>query len=97
MNQNGVKKMIRNIFSCQQTVGKILGTRSYTGLDTARQYYELLYRKPDDLLSAIVEQGTSSFSHIQYEALIRLQHRSLRLSDESLDENLRKLTEALTS
>ncbi|CAD5120423.1 DgyrCDS8990 [Dimorphilus gyrociliatus] len=97
MNQNGVKKMIRNIFSSQQTVGKILSTRSYTGLDSARQYYELLYRKPDDLLSAIIEQGTSSFSHIQYEALIRLQHRSLRLTEKSLEENLRKLTEALTS
>lgn len=96
MNHNGVKKMIRNIFASQQTVSNILGSSSYTGLDKARQYYELFYRKPEDLILAIVERGIGTFSSFQLEAIVNLQHRTLRLSEDKLQENLQKLKEAYT-
>ncbi|CAD5123592.1 DgyrCDS11926 [Dimorphilus gyrociliatus] len=96
MNHNGVKKMIRNIFSSQQTVSSILGSTSYTGLDKARQYYELFYRKPEDLIIAIVERGVGTFTPFQLEAVVQLQHRTLRLSEDKLKESLQKLKEAYT-
>jgi exocyst complex component 4 len=46
MNENGVKKMCRNIFSLQQTLTSITLARE-PALDHARQYFELLCTTPE--------------------------------------------------
>jgi hypothetical protein len=46
MNENGVKKMCRNIFSLQQTLTSITLARE-PALDHARQYFELLCATPE--------------------------------------------------
>lgn len=46
MNENGVKKMCRNIFSLQQTLTSITSARE-PALDYARQYFELLCLTPE--------------------------------------------------
>ena len=46
MNENGVKKMCRNIFSLQQTLTNITLARE-PALDYARQYFELLCLAPE--------------------------------------------------
>ena len=51
INENGVKKMCRNIMAIQQSLTNITNSRE-SDLDSARQYYELLYLKSD--VSALV-------------------------------------------
>ena len=46
INENGIKKMCRNIFSVQQQLTNITMTRELA-LDQARQYYEMLYHTQD--------------------------------------------------
>lgn len=46
INENGIKKMCRNIFSVQQQLTNITMTRELA-LDQARQYYEMLCNTPD--------------------------------------------------
>ena len=46
INENGVKKMCRNIMAIQQSLTNITNSRE-SDLDSARQYYELLYLKSD--------------------------------------------------
>lgn len=46
INENGIKKMCRNIFSIQQQLTNITMTRELA-LDQARQYYEMLYHTPE--------------------------------------------------
>ena len=46
INENGIKKMCRNVFSVQQQLTNITMTRELA-LDQARQYYELLYLSPE--------------------------------------------------
>ena len=45
LNENGIKKMCRNILSLQQQLTNITMTRELS-LDRARQYYEMLYLTP---------------------------------------------------
>lgn len=46
INENGIKKMCRNLFAIQQNLTNITMSRE-PDLDHARQYYELLYLNPD--------------------------------------------------
>lgn len=75
INKNGVKKMCRNIFSVQHTLtSNITGTRE-SALDGAKQYYELLNLRPQDVLNEILERGPM-FSLERYTQLLELLHRS---------------------
>ncbi len=78
INSNGVKKMCRNVFSVQHTLATISassGVGRDSSLDTAKQYYEMLNNRPQDVLSAIVEKGPV-FTHEQYKRALELLHRS---------------------
>ena len=50
MNENGVKKMCRNVFSLQQTLTSITLARE-PALDYARAYFELLCLTPEVCIS----------------------------------------------
>ncbi len=74
INDNGKKRMCKNIFSVQQCLSNITLTRE-TDLDRARKYFELLYQKPDEILNRIMEKG-AQFGQTEYENLLALAARS---------------------
>ncbi|XP_041477788.1 exocyst complex component 4-like isoform X1 [Lytechinus variegatus] len=95
INENGIKKMCRNIFILQQNLTNITMSRE-TDLDHARQYYELMYKTTDDILNSIVEQG-AAFKELEYRNIINLLHRSSSAYDQkSLGQRLKKLEEIMT-
>jgi exocyst complex component 4 len=95
INENGIKKMCRNIFSLQQCLTNITMNRE-SDLDHARQYYELVYLPPDEILKAIVDRGRQ-FTEQEYIILISLSHRSeYGSTDTELTARLRKLRTILT-
>ena len=61
MNENGVKKMCRNIFSLQQTLTNITLARE-PALDHARQYFELLCLTPEVCLVVLNLSSSLRFS-----------------------------------
>lgn len=75
INENGVKKMCRNIFNIQQNLTCITMSRE-VALDTARNYYELFLMTPEEILSSLVEKGPS-FSSVEYVNAINLLCRSM--------------------
>lgn len=92
INPNGIKKMCRNIFAIQQNLTNITMTRE-GDLDRARQYYELLYSNPDEILTSIAEQGPK-FCDKEYADLLSLQARSQTIRDNNAHERrLQKLKE----
>jgi len=94
INQNGIKKMCRNIFAIQQNLTNITMSRE-GDLDRARQYYELLYSNPEEILSSIDEQG-AKFSQREYADLLSLQARSQTIRDNSAHEDrLKRLNKIL--
>lgn len=84
INQNGIKKMCRNIFAIQQNLTNITMSRE-GDLDRARQYYELLYSNPDEILTSIEEQD-AKFSKREYTDLLSLHARSQAVRDNSAHE-----------
>lgn len=79
MNENGIKKMCRNIFAIQQNLTNITLSRE-VALDHARHYFELLYHSPEDILNQIVEHGPK-FTELEYRNALQLLHRSHPGSD----------------
>lgn len=75
INKNGVKKMCRNVFSIQHTLtSNVTGPRD-NALDQAKQYYEMLNLRPQDVLNEIVEKGPV-FPLAEYTRVLELLHRS---------------------
>ncbi|CAL1542035.1 unnamed protein product [Lymnaea stagnalis] len=74
INENGIKKMCRNILAIQQNLTNITLTRE-SDLDRAKQFYELLYLSPDEMLNSIAEKGPQ-FTMNDYKELMQLYHRS---------------------
>ena len=67
--------MCRNIFNVQQTLNsRITGSRE-TSLDHAKNYFELLNQRPQEMIDAIVEKGPM-FTHEEYAVALNLLHRS---------------------
>ncbi|KAK3729276.1 hypothetical protein QZH41_008516, partial [Actinostola sp. cb2023] len=94
MNQNGIKKMCRNIFVLQQNLTNITMSRE-GDLDKARQYYELIYLNQDDILTVIVEQG-AKYIEMEYTNILQLQARSMTVRDNAaIQQRLKRLKEIL--
>lgn len=96
INENGVKRMCKNIFSIQQQLTGITMNREIA-LDYCRQYFELFSNNncPEDLLSEIVEKG-AVFQASEYLNAINLMHRSLSGRDSHMLETAqRRLAEML--
>ncbi|XP_059163407.1 exocyst complex component 4-like isoform X1 [Physella acuta] len=84
INENGIKKMCRNILAIQQNLTNITLARE-SDLDRARHFYELLYLNPDDLINSVAEKGPQ-FSLSEYKELIQLYHRSFAGNPVSLQD-----------
>ncbi|XP_023930065.1 exocyst complex component 4 [Lingula anatina] len=94
INENGIKKMCRNIFAMQQNLSNITSSRE-VDLDRARQYYELLHLSLEEILTSIVEQGPQ-FSELEYTHIFSLRQRSRPGSDPKVFKGkLDKLKEVL--
>lgn len=92
INENGIKKMCRNLFAIQQNLTNITMSRE-SDLDHARQYYELLYINPDDVITMIAEKGCQ-YTFQEYTELVKLHHRSHpALSPSQLEQRTQKLKE----
>ncbi|EEC00317.1 exocyst componenet sec8, putative, partial [Ixodes scapularis] len=86
----------RNIFAMQQNLTSITMNRE-VALDYARQYFELLYHSPEDVLNLIVEHGCQ-FQEAEYRNVLVLLHRSLPSglrSPEALEALLARLRDIL--
>ncbi|XP_034327404.2 exocyst complex component 4 isoform X4 [Magallana gigas] len=94
INENGIKKMCRNLFAIQQNLTNITMSRE-SDLDHARQYYELLYINPDDVITMIAEKGCQ-YTFQEYTELVKLHHRSHpALSPSQLEQRMQKLKEVI--
>ncbi|XP_015791673.1 exocyst complex component 4 [Tetranychus urticae] len=94
INHNGVKKMCRNIFAIQQNLTSITMSRE-VALDYARQYFELFYSSPEEILALIEERGPQ-FQAQEYVSAIELLHRSSPGRDPNkLKANKQRLAEIL--
>ncbi|CAG9539194.1 unnamed protein product [Cercopithifilaria johnstoni] len=74
LNENGKKRVCRNIFAVQQRLSQLTGHRE-SELERARIFFELLNHDPDQLLALILERG-AIFSHLEYTYLLALAVRS---------------------
>lgn len=74
IDERGIQKMCRNIFALQQTLTNITMAREIA-LDHARQYFELFYLAPEEILSGVMEKGPQ-FSELEYMNALQLVHRS---------------------
>ncbi|XP_067615062.1 exocyst complex component 4 isoform X2 [Eurosta solidaginis] len=64
IDQATVQRMCRNALALQQTLSNITASRE-VALDQAKNFYELLCKEPDDILTNIVEKG-AQFTEMQY-------------------------------
>lgn len=94
INENGVKKMCRNIFAIQQNLTSITMSRE-VALDRARQYFELFNHSPEEILNSILERGPQ-FQGLEYKNALQLLHNSRPGShSESLKSDLDRLQDIL--
>lgn len=94
IDEGGIQKMCRNIFTLQQTLTNITMTRE-VALDHARHYYELFYLTPEEILSGVVEKGPQ-FSELEYMNAFQLVHRSYPDQDvTALNSYLSRLSDIL--
>ena len=74
ISTHGIAKMCRNIFHVEQNLSAIR-TKSDPHLMKAHRFYELLYKKPEELLNHLQEHE-AEFSKNDYESLLNLIYRS---------------------
>lgn len=80
ISESGVMKMLRNIFSLEQTLAQI-GIVGDTELMRAHQFYEFLHTiKPEEILR-VIEEHRNEYSEQDYLNLIQLFHRNLPSSE----------------
>ncbi|XP_033919191.1 exocyst complex component 4 [Melopsittacus undulatus] len=87
ISESGIKKMCRNIFILQQNLTNITMSRE-ADLDFARQYYEMLYNTPDELLNLVVDQGVK-YTELEYIYALNLLHRSQTGVGDQTTQNMR--------
>uniref|UniRef100_A0A6P7H4L5 Exocyst complex component Sec8 n=1 Tax=Diabrotica virgifera virgifera TaxID=50390 RepID=A0A6P7H4L5_DIAVI len=74
IDEAGIQRMCRNIFTLQQTLTNITMTRE-VALDHARHYFELFFLTPEEILNGIVDKGPE-FSELEYMNAFQLLNRS---------------------
>ncbi|XP_064417289.1 exocyst complex component 4 [Latimeria chalumnae] len=87
ISESGIKKMCRNIFVLQQNLTNITMSRE-ADLDTARQYYEMMYNTADELLNLVVDQGVK-YTELEYINALSLLHRSQTGVGDQTTQNMR--------
>ncbi|KAH0550385.1 exocyst complex component 4 [Cotesia glomerata] len=92
IDKSGIQRMCRNVFTLQQTLTNITMARELA-LDYARQYFELFYETPEDILNNILENGPQ-FSELEYINAFQLIARS-QAQHSSISKQLERLSEIL--
>lgn len=94
ISKHGIAKMCRNIFHVEQNLSAIR-TKSDPHLMKAHRFYELLYKKPEELVNHLLEHE-AEFQLKDYVNLLNLIYRS-KPGDEinSLADNIQALTNIL--
>lgn len=92
IDEGGIRRMCRNVFTLQQTLSNITMARELA-LDYARQYFELFYETPEEIIDAVVENGPQ-FSELEYMNAFQLISRS-KPEYASVNKYLEKLSEIL--
>ncbi|XP_055693526.1 exocyst complex component 4 [Lutzomyia longipalpis] len=82
IDQVSVQRMCRNAQALQQTLSSITATRE-VALDHARNFYEMLYMKPEEILSQIVEKG-AQFTEMQYLNALQLICKNRGVTDQNM-------------
>ena len=74
IDESGIQRMCKNVFTLQQTLTNITMTRELA-LDYARQYFELFYKTPEEILNGVLE-NKPQFSQMEYMNALHLISRS---------------------
>jgi exocyst complex component 4 len=94
ISTHGIAKMCRNIFNVEQNLSAIR-TKSDPHLMRAHRFYELLYKKPEELLNHLIEHE-AEFKLSDYVNLLNLIYRSQPGYEiNSLSDNIQQLTNIL--
>ena len=95
INDTGVKKMCRNVATIQQCLTVFMDVRE-PDLDHAKQFYEMLYLSPDEVMKACFNTG-NQFTEQEYVMLMQLNHRSNPevSTEQDLNRRLKKLASIL--
>lgn len=92
IDEIGIQRMCRNVFALQQTLTNITMARELA-MDHARQYFELFYQTPEEILNGVLEKGPQ-FSELEYMNAFQLIGRSQQEFG-SMNKHLEKLSEIL--
>lgn len=92
IDKSGIQRMCRNVFTLQQTLTNITMARELA-LDYARQYFELFYESPEDILNNVLENGPQ-FSELEYINAFQMIARS-QPQYTNMSKHLEKLSEIL--
>lgn len=90
---NGIQRMCRNIFALQQTLTNITSSRE-VALDHAKQYFELFYRTPDEILSTVLDKGPQ-FTDMEYMNALQLLNRTYPDKFGNVGQYLQRLSDIL--
>uniref|UniRef100_A0A1B6IHW9 Exocyst complex component Sec8 n=1 Tax=Homalodisca liturata TaxID=320908 RepID=A0A1B6IHW9_9HEMI len=94
IDESGIHRMCRNIFTMQQTLTNITMARE-VALDHANHYFQLFYLTPEDILNRVLETGPE-FSELEYMNAFQLIHRSQPQTDPSaIQRHLQRLSDIL--
>ena len=94
ISTHGIAKMCRNIFHVEQNLSAIR-TKSDPHLMKAHRFYELLYKKPEELINHLIEHE-AEFKLEDYTFMLNLIYRSQPGYEiNSLSENIESLTNIL--
>eukprot|EP00055_Hartaetosiga_balthica_P010673 m.46306 g.46306 ORF g.46306 m.46306 type:complete len:1141 (+) comp7261_c0_seq1:3-3425(+) len=80
INDNGVKRMYRNILAVQQTLRSTMRFNS-TALDLAMQYYDMLGFSPTEIIDSVASRLDPPFKEEQYQTLIFLLRKKANIPD----------------
>lgn len=71
MNENGVKKILRNVISLQQNLKTLTAGQGNTGLERAKMFYGMFSTTPADMLKSIKEKPLFTFE--EYRSMLNFQ------------------------
>lgn len=79
IDEAGVQRMCHNSMALQQTLSSITASRE-VALDHARNFYEMLYMSPEEILTTIIERG-AQYSELQYLNALQLSCKAKGIQD----------------
>jgi exocyst complex component 4 len=68
LDNHSIQQMVRNSLALQQTLSSITAQREQF-LDHARNYYEMLYKPPEEILKDITDNG-AKYTELQVRLLL---------------------------